>query len=54
MIAAGGAGTPQDCVEAVIKGQADAVAVGSMFHFRMVTPNDIKAAMQKAGIRVRP
>lgn len=54
VIAAGGAGTPQDCVEAVIKGQADAVAVGSMFHFRMVTPNDIKAAMQKAGIRVRP
>ena len=53
VIAAGGAGTPEDCVEAVTEGRADAVAVGSMFHFRMITPNNIKSAMQKAGINVR-
>lgn len=53
MIAAGGASNEQDFVDAVVKGGADAVAAGSIFHFRPITPNMVKEAMRKAGIPVR-
>jgi len=53
VIAAGGAGKPSDCAEAVLKGGASAVAVGSLFHFRQITPNAIKQKMSNAGIPVR-
>ena len=43
VIAAGGAGKPEDCVEAVIEGQAAAVAVASLFHYRRTTPDMIKS-----------
>ena len=53
VIACGGAGSESDFVEAVIKGRASAVAAGSIFHFRRVTPNMVKETMRQAGIPVR-
>lgn len=52
VIASGGAGTPQHCVEAVAKG-ASAVAVASMFQYLQVTPQTIKQELAKVGIPVR-
>ncbi|MCG8405727.1 MAG: imidazole glycerol phosphate synthase cyclase subunit [Phycisphaerales bacterium] len=52
-VACGGAGKEVDFVDAVTKGGADAVAAGSVFHFRRVTPNMVKEALQQAGIPVR-
>ena len=53
VIAAGGAGSEQDFVEAVFKGGASAVAAGSIFHFRPITPNMVKESMHQAGIPIR-
>lgn len=53
VIAAGGAGSESDCVRAVLEGGADAVSVGSLFHFRRVTPRMVKEAMAAQGIPVR-
>lgn len=53
VIACGGAGKLEDFVAAVQRGRASAVAAGSIFHFRLVTPNMVKEALRKAGIPVR-
>ncbi len=53
VVAAGGAGSPDDCVEVVMKGYAAAVIVGSLFHFRRTTPDMVKQAMAAKGIPVR-
>ena len=53
VIAAGGAGNKQDFIDAVYKGGASAVAAGSIFHFRPITPNMVKESMHQAGIPVR-
>lgn len=36
VVACGGAGTMNDCAEAIISGGADAVAIASMFHYQAV------------------
>jgi cyclase len=53
VIAAGGAGEPKHFIDAVLKGEANAVAAASIFHFTQYTPKSVKLEMQKAGIPVR-
>jgi cyclase len=53
VIGAGGAGSVQDFVDAVKIAQVSAVAAGSIYHFRHVTPLMVKVAMRDAGIPVR-
>lgn len=53
VIASGGAGTKQHCIEAVHEGKADAVLAASIFHFREIAISDLKKSMQKKGIPVR-
>jgi cyclase len=53
VIACGGAGKPEDFVEAIIEGGADAVSAASIFHFTRYTPNAIKDHMREAGLDVR-
>jgi cyclase len=53
VIASGGAGTIAHCVEAVLEGKADAVLAASIFHFKEIEINEVKRAMQAAGIPVR-
>jgi cyclase len=53
VIACGGAGKPEDCVDAVLKGHASAVAAASIFQYTAVTPRLVKEAMQAAGVDVR-
>ena len=53
VIGAGGAGSIEDFVDAVTKARVSAVAAGSIYHFRHVTPLMVKQAMREAGIPVR-
>lgn len=52
IIASGGAGTAQHFVEAVDAG-ADAVLAASVFHFGVLTVQEVKEALAKAGKEVR-
>ena len=54
VIASGGAAGPADFVTAVRDGHADAVLAASIFHRRMHSIADVKAAMAAAGLPVRP
>lgn len=53
VIASGGAGTLQQILEAVVVGQADAVLLASLLHYGEYTITEIKAYLQKNGVRVR-
>ena len=53
VIASGGAAGPADFVTAVRDGKADAVLAASIFHRRMFSIADVKAAMAAAGLPVR-
>lgn len=53
VIASGGAGTQNHCIEAIKKGKADAVLAASIFHFREIKINDLKSKLEKAQITVR-
>jgi cyclase len=53
VIASGGAAGPDDFVEAVLAGGADAVLAASIFHRSEVTIAEVKAAMAAAGLPVR-
>jgi cyclase len=53
VIASGGAAGPADFVSAVRDGGADAVLAASIFHRRIHSIADVKAAMAAAGIPVR-
>lgn len=53
VIASGGAGTEQHCVEAVTLGGASAVLAASIFHRREIEIDRVKAVMGEAGIPVR-
>jgi cyclase len=54
VIASGGAGNIQHCIDAVLKANADAVLAASIFHFREVEIKDLKNEMLNNGIEVRP
>jgi cyclase len=53
VIASGGAATPADFVAAVTEGRADAVLAASIFHRRIHSIGEVKAAMAAAGLPVR-
>ena len=53
VIASGGAAGPADLVAAVRDGGADAVLAASIFHRRVHTIAEVKAAMAAAGLSVR-
>lgn len=53
VIGAGGAGSLEDFVAAVKTARVSAVAAGSIYHFRHITPLMVKRKMQEAGIPVR-
>jgi cyclase len=54
VIASGGAASPADFVAAVRDGGADAVLAASIFHRRIHSIAEVKAAMAAAGLPVRP
>jgi len=53
LIASGGAGTIQHCIDAITLGKADAVLAASIFHFREIEIVDLKKHMREAGLAVR-
>ena len=53
VIASGGVGSVQHLVEGVTKGGATGVLAASVFHFGEFSIDDAKAAMGRAGVRVR-
>jgi cyclase len=53
VIASGGAAGPADFVEAVRVGGADAVLAASIFHRRIYSIAEVKAAMAAAGLPIR-
>jgi len=53
VIASGGAAEPADFVATVVDGGADAVLAASIFHRRIHSIADVKAAMAAAGLPVR-
>lgn len=53
VIASGGAGTKEHCIEAVKTGNADAILAASIFHFREIAISDLKESMRQDGITVR-
>ena len=53
VIASGGAGTPQDLYDALVKGKADAVLAASILHYNNYTVKDIKEYLSQKGIPIR-
>ena len=53
VIASGGAGSPQHCLEAVTEGKADAALVASMVHDGVYTIEQIKNHLAAGGVCVR-
>jgi imidazole glycerol-phosphate synthase subunit HisF len=53
VIASGGAAGPADFVDAVTIGGADAVLAASIFHRRIYSVAEVKAAMAAAGLAIR-
>lgn len=52
VIASGGAGSVGDIVDVIRDGRADAVAVASLLHYRVETPDSIKRGLAAMGISV--
>ena len=53
VIASGGMGKPEDLLEVVNEGGADAVAMADILHYRRASLGEIRRAAQDAGIEVR-
>lgn len=53
VIASGGMGKPEDLIDAVQKGEADAVAMADILHYRRASVGEIRSVAQAAGIEVR-
>jgi|SRR5579884_2672733 len=53
VIASGGAGSPQHCLEALTEGQADAALIASIVHDGHYTIADIKTYLAERGVCVR-
>ncbi len=54
VIASGGAGKPEDFVEVLTAGEADAALAASIFHYETYTVSDLKQYLDRSGIVVRP
>ena len=53
VIASGGMGKPEDLIEAVEQGEADAIAMADILHYKRATLGDIRQVAQRAGMSVR-
>jgi len=53
VIASGGAGTTQHCVDACLEAGAEAVLAASIFHRKEIEISEVKRAMARAGVPVR-
>ena len=53
VIASGGMGEPEDLLEAVCEGGADAVAIADILHYKRADIGEIRAVAQAAGLGVR-
>jgi cyclase len=53
VIASGGAGKPEHFIRVLTEGEADAALAASIFHYGAYTVDDLKDALEKAGIAVR-
>lgn len=53
VIASGGMGNPEDLIEVVCNGGADAVAMADILHYKRAAIGDIRAVAQAAGLGVR-
>lgn len=53
VIASGGAGSVEHCIEAIEEGQADAVLAASIFHFQEIEIKELKEMLDKHRIPVR-
>ncbi len=53
VIASGGMGKPEDAVEVVRQGEADAVAMADILHYKRATVGEIRRVVQLADIPVR-
>jgi cyclase len=53
VVASGGAGTPDDLLQAVVKGKADAVLAASIFHYGTYSISEIKRYLAAKGIPIR-
>lgn len=53
VIASGGAGTIQHCIDAISIANSDAVLAASIFHFKEIEISDLKEEMSSNGIPVR-
>jgi cyclase len=54
VIASGGAGTPQDFIDVLTSGRADAALAASVFHYGKYTVADLKSHLAAAHVPVRP
>lgn len=53
VIASGGMGRPEDSIDAVINGGADAIAIADILHYERATIGDIRNVCRSAGLKVR-
>lgn len=53
VIACGGMGAPEDFIDVVKTGHADAVAVASVLHYNEYSVKEIKEVASKAKINIR-
>jgi cyclase len=53
LIASGGAGTPQDFIDVLTEGRADAALAASLFHDGVLEIGKLKAELKAAGVPVR-
>lgn len=53
VIASGGMGKPEDLIDIVQQGRADAVAMADILHYNRATVGDIRRVAQAAGVEVR-
>jgi cyclase len=53
VIASGGMGKPEDMIDAVLEGKADAVAMADILHYDRATIEDIRSVATSADIEVR-
>jgi imidazole glycerol-phosphate synthase subunit HisF len=53
MIVHGGVSAPLDVLTIALSCRADAIGIGSMFHFTQFTPNDVKQVLKNHSVEVR-
>jgi cyclase len=53
IIASGGAGKPEDFVEVLTEGEADAALAATIFHYGTYTVDELKEQLDRAGVPVR-